>query len=157
MVRLCTALTVIGGTLLVVGRATGLVGEVTRATSGRGSHPALGVAEILIVSGMLCGAALLATVAGWHVSIQLRHPPRRVARPRVVAATVDTASRAPAQQKIAQLKDLYREAEAMGDEELSAHWEEIRRRQHELIRQYFEQARLASNDLSQDASADAMG
>jgi len=75
----------------------------------------------------------------------------------VVAATVDTASRAPAQQKIAQLKDLYREAVAMGDEGLSAHWEEIRRRQHELIRQYFEQARLASNDLSQDASADAMG
>jgi len=57
----------------------------------------------------------------------------------------------PAQQKIAQLKDLYREAEEMGDEELSAHWEEIRRRQHELIREYFEQARLASTDIGQGA------
>ncbi len=196
MTRLCTVLTVIGGLLLVAGLATGLVGEVSRVTTGRGWRPAVGAAEILIVCGMFCGAALLAAVAGWHVFLQVRRPavPRRVRARRVTPAAsafrgmprsdvplhaaalqaggMQAAApyaagpyavaphaggpqaagpQPPAQQKIAQLKDLYREAEEMGDEELSAHWEEIRRRQHELIREYFEQARLASTDIGQGA------
>src|SRR2546425_12234255 len=79
MTRLCTVLTVIGGLLLVAGLTTGLVGEVSRVTTGRGWRPAVGAAEILIVCGMFCGAALLAAVAGWHVFLQVRRPavPRR--------------------------------------------------------------------------------
>jgi hypothetical protein len=53
------------------------------------------------------------------------------------------------QQKLSQIKDLYREAGEMGDAELSAHWEELRLRQQELIREYFEQAGLGSADIGQ--------
>jgi hypothetical protein len=58
----------------------------------------------------------------------------------------------PAQQKMTQIKDLYREVEQMGDAEVSAHWEELRERQHELIRQYFEQAKLGGADAGHPAS-----
>ena len=47
-----------------------------------------------------------------------------------------------ADQKMTQIKELYREAEEMGDAEFSAHWEELRQRQHELISQYFEHVGL---------------
>ena len=47
-----------------------------------------------------------------------------------------------ADQKMTQIKELYREAEEMGDAEFNAHWEELRQRQHELISQYFEQVGL---------------
>ncbi len=68
-------------------------------------------------------------------SAQRTHPPARG------AAGVPAAAQPPAQQKMTQIKDLYREVEQMGDAEVSAHWEELRQRQHELIRQYFEQAK----------------
>ena len=64
----------------------------------------------------------------------------------------ETAARAPAQQKMTQIKDLYREAEQMGDAEFTAHWEDLRRRQHELIRQYFEQAGLGGADVGHNVS-----
>jgi hypothetical protein len=211
--RLCAGLTVVGGMLVIAGLATGVVGETSRLAGGRGWHPIVVVAEILVVGAMACGAWLFVAFAAWHVSAKWRQqppvpatrtPPRgdmvgpqplvdrlrrswrsaavaepwpvdsadfsrfdppdgTVARPQPAreaahrAAAPDrtereAAPRAPAQQKMTQIKDLYREAEQMGDAEFVAHWEDLRRRQHELIRQYFEQAGLGSADVGQGAS-----
>jgi hypothetical protein len=72
---------------------------------------------------------------------RLQRPERRVRRPAQGAAGLAPVALPPAQQKMTQIKDLYREVEQMGDAEVTAHWEELRQRQHELIRQYFEQAK----------------
>jgi hypothetical protein len=211
--RLCAGLTVVGGMLVIAGLATGLVGETSRLAGGRGWHPIVAVAEILVVGGMACGAGLFVAFAAWRVSAKWRRqlpvdatraPPVDMAGPKSQvnrlrqawrsaavaepwpvdsadfshlgpadgtariapqptreaahrAAAPDrtereAAPRAPAQQKMTQIKDLYREAEQMGDAEFSAHWEDLRKRQHELIRQYFEQTGLGSADVGQGAS-----
>ncbi len=46
----------------------------------------------------------------------------------------------PAQAKLEQIKDLYLTAEAIGEDALVKHFEEVSRRQRELIREYFEQS-----------------
>jgi hypothetical protein len=50
---------------------------------------------------------------------------------------------APAQAKLDQLKDLYLTAEAIGEDALVRHFEEVSGRQRDLIRQYFEQSACA--------------
>jgi hypothetical protein len=46
----------------------------------------------------------------------------------------------PAQAKLDQIKDLYLTAEAIGEDALIRHFEEVSNRQRDLIRQYFEQS-----------------
>ena len=48
----------------------------------------------------------------------------------------------PAQAKLDQIKDLYLTAEAIGEDALIRHFEEVSSRQRDLIRQYFEQSGL---------------
>jgi hypothetical protein len=182
--------------LVIAGMATGLAGETARLDGGRGWHPIVAAAGILIAAGMSCGAALATAVAAWRLSIQwrLRSPhvqatmtasrpddaapgdaapgdaargdaaqgaagtgqPRPAARRAYPLARGGTGAAAvaqpPAQQKMTQIKDLYREVEQMGDAEVNAHWEELRQRQHELIRQYFEQAKLGGADAGHAAN-----
>ncbi len=140
-IRLCVGLTVAGGILVVAGLATGMVGETLRLTGGRGWHGAVLAAEVLTAAGMSGGMFLVAALVVWYLSVQWQQPSPRGPGGR------ETTARASAQQKMTQLKDLYRAAEEMEDAELNAHWDELRQRQHELIRQYFEQARLGSADF----------
>jgi hypothetical protein len=184
--RLCAGLTAVGGMLVIAGIALGLAGETARLDGGRGWHPIVGAAGILLAAGLSCGAALVAAVAAWRLSVRWYSGPARGqadvpgSRPddpdggaRKVRWTAPQRSRPPvqggagleaaglppaqqkmglppAQQKMTQIKDLYREVERMGDAEVTAHWEELRQRQHELIRQYFEQAK-GSADAGQTA------
>jgi len=46
------------------------------------------------------------------------------------------------QAKLDQLKALYRTAEAIGEEALTRHFDQLSQRQRDLIRDYFEQAGL---------------
>ena len=177
--RLCAGLTAVGGMLVIAGIALGLAGETTRLDGGRGWHPIVAAAGVLLIAGLLCGAALVAAMAAWRLSVQWYRGPARGqanvpgARPDNPDKPDDTAQLVrwkapqrlrppaqgdagleaalpPAQQKMTQIKDLYREVEQMGDAEVTAHWEELRQRQHELIRQYFEQAK-GSADAGQTA------
>jgi len=139
--RLCVGLTVVGGILVIAGLATGAVGETLRLDRGHGWHGAVLAAEILIATGMSGGMLLVAAVVVWHLSIQWRrHAPRG-------PVSRETFAGGSAQHKMTQIKDLYRAAEEMEDAELSARWEELRQRQYELIRQYFEQARVGGTDV----------
>jgi hypothetical protein len=64
----------------------------------------------------------------------------------------------PAQAKLDQIKDLYLTAEAIGEDALVRHFEEVSSPQRDLIRQYFEQsgfghqaaARVPSDDPAQN-------
>lgn len=78
MTRLCTGLTVVGGTALICGLAAGLVGEVSRLTGGRPSPPIVAAAEVLVSAGLMCGAALLGAAAVWRNAVR-RQPPQRQA------------------------------------------------------------------------------
>ena len=49
------------------------------------------------------------------------------------------------QEKLDQIKDLYVTAEAIGEDALGRHFDQIRQRQHALIREFFEKAGLGSN------------
>ncbi|HEY7144537.1 MAG TPA: hypothetical protein VH637_09840 [Streptosporangiaceae bacterium] len=51
----------------------------------------------------------------------------------------------PAQAKLDQIKDLYLTAEAIGEDALVKHFDEVSRRQRELIREYFEQSGFKSS------------
>ena len=50
------------------------------------------------------------------------------------------------QEKIEQIKDLYLTAEAIGEEALSRHFDELRQRQRSLISEFFENAGLGTKD-----------
>jgi hypothetical protein len=50
------------------------------------------------------------------------------------------------QEKIEQIKDLYLTAEAIGDDALGKHFDQLRQRQRSLIREFFEKAGLGSTD-----------
>lgn len=78
MTRLCTGLTVVGGTALICGLAAGLVAEVSRLSRGRPSAPIVAAAEVLVSAGLICGAALLGAAAMWRMAIR-RQPPQRQA------------------------------------------------------------------------------
>jgi hypothetical protein len=56
------------------------------------------------------------------------------------SAAPSPAVPAPAQAKLDQIKDLYLTAEAIGEDALVRHFEEVSYRQRELIREYFEQS-----------------
>ena len=47
----------------------------------------------------------------------------------------------PAEQKLVELRDLYRAADEMSDATLRESWDDLTRRQEELIRGYFEASR----------------
>jgi len=55
-----------------------------------------------------------------------------------VAPDAEAAARA-ARAKLDQLKDLYLTAEAIGEDALMRHFDEVSQRQHDLIRDYFKQ------------------
>jgi hypothetical protein len=65
------------------------------------------------------------------------------------------------QEKIEEIKDLYLTAEAIGDEALGKHFEQLSQKQRSLIREFFEKAGLGSSrksklrngDSAQDKSA----
>jgi len=64
------------------------------------------------------------------------------------------------QEKIEQIKDLYETAEAIGEEALVRHFEQLKTRQRSLIREFFEKAGLKSGKSahsSQHAGRDAAG
>jgi hypothetical protein len=67
-----------------------------------------------------------------------------VARPDPVPAAV-LVPPAQAQAKLDQIKDLYVTAEAIGEDALVKHFEEVSRRQRDLIREYFEQSGIRAN------------
>jgi hypothetical protein len=79
---------------------------------------------------------------GHPLSLNQHGVPGPPAGYRAPPATVPAAGPGGAEQKLVELKDLYRTAEAMGDAALGESWEELRYRQEELIRGYFEAARL---------------
>jgi hypothetical protein len=62
------------------------------------------------------------------------------------------------QEKIDQIKDLYLTAEAIGDDALGKHFDELHQRQRSLIREFFEKAGLGSNNtpsvLGDDSAQD---
>jgi hypothetical protein len=62
------------------------------------------------------------------------------------------------QEKIEQIKDLYLTAEAIGEDALGKHFDQLRQRQHSLIREFFEKAGLGSKDtpglLGDDSAQD---
>jgi hypothetical protein len=62
------------------------------------------------------------------------------------------------QEKIEQIKDLYLTAEAIGEDALGRHFEELHQRQRSLIREFFEKAGLGQNDtptlLGDDSAQD---
>jgi len=43
--------------------------------------------------------------------------------------------------KLDQIKDLYLTAEAIGDDALDKHFDQVSQRQHELIREFFERSK----------------
>jgi hypothetical protein len=55
---------------------------------------------------------------------------------------------APAQEKLEQIKDLYLTAEAIGEDALVKHFEQLSQRQRALIREYFERAGLRAANPS---------
>jgi ABC-type transporter MlaC component len=61
-----------------------------------------------------------------------------------------SASPAPAQAKLDQIKDLYVTAEAIGEDALVKHFEQVSRRQRELIREYFEQSGFRANAAARE-------
>lgn len=67
-------------------------------------------------------------------------------------------SSANTQEKIEQIKDLYLTAEAIGEDALGKHFDQLRQRQHSLIREFFEKAGLGSKDapglLGDDSAQD---
>jgi hypothetical protein len=71
-------------------------------------------------------------------------PERQAARPDPALAAVMVPP-AQAQAKLDQIKDLYVTAEAIGEDALVKHFEEVSRRQRELIREYFEQSGFRAN------------
>jgi hypothetical protein len=62
---------------------------------------------------------------------------------------------APMQAKLDQLKALYRTAEAIGEEALTRHFDRLTQRQGDLIRDYFEQARLGRTGARGIGDADS--
>ena len=62
---------------------------------------------------------------------------------------------APMQAKLDQLKALYRTAEAIGEEALTRHFDRLSQRQGDLIREYFEQARLRRTGARGISDADS--
>ncbi len=115
--RLFVCLTAAGGTIVIAGLATGLAGEASRLTGGRGWHGIVLVAEMLFAVGLFCGTLLVVAVAWWQLSNRWWLTAER--RPRTATGGhTGAAAAASAQQKMTQIKDLYREAEAMTDAEL---------------------------------------
>jgi hypothetical protein len=55
---------------------------------------------------------------------------------------------APARAKLDQIKDLYLTAEAIGEDALGKHFDEVSERQRQLIREYFNQAGVGPSSLS---------
>lgn len=64
--------------------------------------------------------------------------PRRLPQMDPTAATSSEAT-APGAAKLDQIKDLYLTAEAIGEDALTKHFEQVSERQRQLIREYFEQ------------------
>ncbi len=58
------------------------------------------------------------------------------------AETVPDAASA----KLEQIKDLYLTAEAIGEDALDKHFEQVSQRQRELIREFFERSRPANGN-----------
>ncbi len=61
------------------------------------------------------------------------------------------------QEKIEQIKDLYLTAEAIGEEALVKHFDQLKKRQRSLIREFFEKAGLGSMGAGGDAAGDPAG
>jgi hypothetical protein len=59
------------------------------------------------------------------------------------------------QEKIEQIKDLYLTAEAIGDDALGKHFDQLRQRQRSLIREFFEKAGLGSTDTPTPLGGDS--
>jgi hypothetical protein len=58
----------------------------------------------------------------------------------------EDGSRSASEKKLAQLKELYLTAEAIGEENVDKHWDELLQRQRELISGYFKDAGFAVPD-----------
>ena len=60
-----------------------------------------------------------------------------------------------AQEKMEQIKELYLTAEAIGEDALTKHFEQLSQRQHDLIREFFEKAGLGANDEAAKRGGDS--
>lgn len=60
-----------------------------------------------------------------------------------------------AQEKMEQIKELYLTAEAIGEDALTKHFEQLSQRQHDLIREFFEKAGLGANDAAAKRGGDS--
>jgi len=58
----------------------------------------------------------------------------------------------PGEAKMAQIKDLYLTAEAIGEDALARHFQQVSERQRQLIREYFDQV---VNNSGEDQSSDS--
>lgn len=65
--------------------------------------------------------------------------PRRVPQQAPAAATAPSAPVTPTVAKMDQIKDLYLTAEAIGEDALAEHFQQVSDRQRQLIREYFDQ------------------
>lgn len=65
--------------------------------------------------------------------------PRRVIRPNAAEATTSVQATDQGAAKLDQIKDLYLTAEAIGEDALGQHFEQVSDRQRQLIREYFDQ------------------
>ncbi len=79
--------------------------------------------------------------------------PGAAARSRA-AQDAEAAARA-ARAKLDQLKDLYLTAEAIGEDALVRHFDEVSQRQHDLIRDYFKQPGLRPSAILRPADEGA--
>jgi hypothetical protein len=59
------------------------------------------------------------------------------------------------QEKIEQIKDLYLTAEAIGEDALGKHFDQLRQRQRSLISEFFEKAGLGSTDAPTPLGGDS--
>jgi hypothetical protein len=76
------------------------------------------------------------------------------AEPPLVPLPLPSVPPAPAQARLDQIKDLYLTAEAIGEDALVRHFEEVSLRQRALIREYFEQAGVAPKSAARILGAD---
>lgn len=69
-------------------------------------------------------------------------PPEDLARVSPASRSIPDA----ASEKLDQIKDLYLTAEAIGEQALDKHFDQVRQRQRELIKEFFEQSRPADGE-----------
>jgi hypothetical protein len=85
-------------------------------------------------------------ISVWEPSPKPGQQPDRDGRSDEAYQPVHAEQTAHTQEKIEQIKDLYLTAEAIGEDALGRHFDELRQRQRSLISEFFENAGLGTKD-----------